>query len=165
MSFPHINNLVGLPLSVVRHAVDMLNLQFGEITREAGESWGQYALHIQAPWRLVKNSQILVGRSDRWNPTEEISDWDAWYEFPHPNREDSFWEKFMGGIDPVTNSFEGSRPSVIVESVVEHSTGDLSLRFSDSSTLEVFGCGTNNEFWRLLEPGRETNHYVVGTEK
>ena len=34
MSNPKIQDLIGLPLSIVRHAASMLNLQFGEIVRE-----------------------------------------------------------------------------------------------------------------------------------
>ncbi|MBI5062831.1 MAG: hypothetical protein HZB87_05040 [Desulfatitalea sp.] len=165
MSTPKPENLIGLPLSVVRHATDLLNLQFGQITRKGTRSWGQYALHIQAPWRIIDNNKILVGRADHWNPVEEITDRDKWYESPHPSLEDKFWEEFIGGIDPITNSFEGKSPRISVRLVKENSIGDLNIEFSNGFQLQVFGCGTDDEFWRLLEPGRGTDHYVIGTEE
>ncbi len=155
--------LVGQPLSIVRHAANVLNLHFGEVTRTHNQSWGQYAIHVQATWRLLRDSKILVGSSDRWNPVEEVSDWDAWYESPHPSREDVFWESFIGGVDPVTHSFEGEMPAVTVIAVDENRIGDLVIGFSDGSKLEVYGCGTDDEFWRLFEPREDTPHYVVGT--
>lgn len=156
--------LVGQPLSIVRHAANMLGLHFGEVTRTQHQSWGLYAVHIQATWRLVRDSKILVGSSDRWNPVEDVSDWDAWYKSPHPSREDAFWESFIGGVDSATNSFEGETPSVTVVAVTENPIGDLVIGFSDGSNLEVYGCGTDNEFWRLFEPRHDTPHYVAGTE-
>ncbi|RYD17917.1 MAG: hypothetical protein EOP88_24415 [Verrucomicrobiaceae bacterium] len=164
MSKPLPSALVGQPLSIARHAANMLNLQFGEVTRKGDRSWGILALHVQASWRLVRGSEILVGSSDRWNPVKEVTDWDAWYESPHPSREDVFWESYMGGIDSVTDSFEGKMPPATVVAVEEKPTGDLFVSFSDGARLEVYGCGTDDEFWRLFETLTETRHYVVGTE-
>jgi len=165
MKKPNTKELIGLPLSVVRHAASMLNLQFGDITREGNKSWGQLALHIQAPWRLIDGTKLLIGKDDRWNPIGEVEEWDQWYEDPHPSREDQFWEEFIGGIDHVTKSFEGKSPRVCVRSVQENEIGDLDIVFSNGYHLQVYGCGTDDEFWRLLDPGCETDHYVVGTEK
>ena len=163
MSALSIQKIVGLPLSVVRRAADLLNLQFGEITRDGGRAWGLYALHIQAPWRLVRQSKLLLGKSDYWNPSGEVEDWDQWYEFPHPSLEDEFWREFIGGIEPAAGSFETDSPRFWVRSVHQSAIGDLDIEFSDGYHLQVFCCGIDNEFWRLLEPGRGTDHYVVGT--
>ena len=161
MGAPRPKNLIGMRLSIARHAADMLNLQFGDITRENDKSWGELALHIQAPWRMRKGVTILIGRNDRWNPVDEIEDWDSWYQSPHPNREDYFWLDFMGRRDEATKSFECDSDSVAVRSALETEVGDLTLEFDDGTLLEIFGCGTDDEFWRLLRPGDESEHYVI----
>jgi len=165
MNTPEIKELVGMPLSIVRHAASMLNLQFGEVEREGDKSWGQYALHIQAPWRVINGTNLLIGSEDHWNPAKEIDDRDQWYENPHPSLEDQFWEKFIGGIDSLTNSFEGKTPKVKVKSICEERIGDLTIKFDNGYQLQTFGNGIDNEFWRLLQPGLETEHYVVGTAR
>lgn len=161
MNAPTPQDLVGKCLSIARHAGDMLNLHFGEIVRKDGKSWGELALHIQAPWRIRRGNEILVGCRDRYNPVNEIEDWDAWYESPHPSREDSFWLSYLGRKDPVTNSFETDSNLVTVVSVAVTEIGELTVEFDDGSLLEVFPCGTDDEFWRLLwhQPG--CDHHVV----
>jgi hypothetical protein len=81
----------GLKLSIERNAGSMKNFQFGAIRPDP--SWkgtiGQFALHIQCPWRLVSAHSpwlppridlMVTGSGDWWEPAErtENVDWDAW---------------------------------------------------------------------------------------
>ncbi len=58
--------LIGLPLSIARNAGNMKVLPFWEHT--ATPQWkghfGEYALHIQCPWRIVQAGKILTGSQD-----------------------------------------------------------------------------------------------------
>lgn len=110
---------------------------------------------------MRRGHSILVGRNDRWNPIDEIEDLNAWHQSPHPSREDYFWLDFMGRRDQLTRSFECDSDSVMVVSVAETEIGDLTLEFSDGTFLEVFACGTDDEFWRLIETRGDTEHYVA----
>ncbi len=53
--FKALEPLVGLPLSIARSAADMRVFHFGKVRPAANGKGtvGEYALHIQCPWRLV----------------------------------------------------------------------------------------------------------------
>jgi hypothetical protein len=72
--------LIGLRLSIIRRAADMLVLHFGTVRPHySGEgSVAYYALHIQCPWRIDSPSGTLTGRDDLWEyagPGERPSNW------------------------------------------------------------------------------------------
>ena len=60
--------LLGLRLSIVRRAADMLVLHFGDIrTHSSGTGTiGAYALHVQCPWRFDGPMETVTGRDDLW---------------------------------------------------------------------------------------------------
>ena len=60
--------LVGLRLSIVRRAADMLVLHFGTIRpHSSGEGTvADCALHVQCPWRLDSPKGTVTGRDDLW---------------------------------------------------------------------------------------------------
>jgi hypothetical protein len=61
--------LLGLRLFVVRRAADMLVVHFGDIRPDpSGEGTvGDYALHVQCPWRFDGPVVTITGRDDVWN--------------------------------------------------------------------------------------------------
>ena len=68
--------LIGLRLSIIRRAADMLGLHFGPIRPHAsGEGTvADYALHIQCPWRIDSPGGTFTGRDDLWNTRVPASD-------------------------------------------------------------------------------------------
>ena len=162
---PEIAHLVGLPLKISRHAANMLVLHFGKVRRSVGkhgpESYGDLALHVQCPWRVSSGDALLFGSADRWNPVGEVKDWDAWWESPHPSKEDQGWEQLLGGTDAATCSFESPGDSLVVTEVCPGACGDLRIEFSSGITLDIFGNDGSHELWRLLEPGSESAHLVT----
>jgi hypothetical protein len=60
--------LIGLRLSIVRRAADMLGLHFGDIRpHPSGEGTvGAYTLHVQCPWRLDRPNGTITGSGDLW---------------------------------------------------------------------------------------------------
>lgn len=74
----HLSVLVGLDVSGVRHAGDMLTLQFGplrEVTTRRGtvKRIGAWALHIQCDWRIEQGDGLLASYSD-FAASEESTD-------------------------------------------------------------------------------------------
>jgi hypothetical protein len=67
-----LEQLVGLPLSIARDAAAMKNFQFGGIRpHPSGKGTvGQYALHLQCPWRIIATDGIVTGSSDYYEPAE-----------------------------------------------------------------------------------------------
>jgi hypothetical protein len=167
---PTLTQLVGLPLKISRHAGNMLVLHFGRIRRSTGargpESWGDLAIHVQCPWRVTAAGNLLFGSADRWRPAEgvEVEDWDAWWESPHPNREDRGWERLLGGKDEATRSFECPDNSILVTEVHASGIGDLKIVFSSAIVLDIFANGSDHEFWRLLAPADHSDHLVCPSE-
>ena len=167
---PTLTQLVGLPLKISRHAANMLVLHFGSICRSVGkhgpESYGDLALHVQCPWRVRAADKLLFGSADRWRPAEgvEVEDWDAWWESPHPNREDRGWQRLLGGEDLATDSFECPDDSILVIEVHESAIGDLRIVFSSGIAIDIFANGNDHEFWRLLAPRDQSDHLICSSE-
>ena len=61
--------LIGKAMWTCRRAADMATFQFGRriqvrtLKGEAAEV-GEYSLHVQCPWRIIRNETILVGSGD-----------------------------------------------------------------------------------------------------
>ena len=59
-----IESLVGMPLSKIGRAADLLWLQFGtlrEVATQYGEKTiGDWAIHVQTSWRFVRDAQIIL---------------------------------------------------------------------------------------------------------
>ncbi len=69
--YMHLNALdvlIGLRLSIVRRAAQMLVLHFGDIrAHSSGKGTvGAYALHVQGPWRFDGPIETITGRDDLW---------------------------------------------------------------------------------------------------
>ncbi|MGF6259387.1 hypothetical protein OKW49_000288 [Paraburkholderia youngii] len=65
----HLSILIGLDVSGVAHATDMLTLQFGPLrevrtSRGSIKRLGDWALHIQCDWRIEQGSAIVASYSD-----------------------------------------------------------------------------------------------------
>ena len=83
--------LIGLPLAAAYRTVDMRVFHFGTMRPAAPSripslknrprgSVGDYALHVQCPWRFETENEILTGRSDLWEPITQSDDfsYDEW---------------------------------------------------------------------------------------
>ena len=79
-----LSSLVGLPVLKIGRAADLLWIHFGSWrdipARNGGtRAVGDWALHIQAPWRIIKDQTILVGDWDMYRYFEDGTqfDWQA----------------------------------------------------------------------------------------
>ena len=87
--------LIGLKLSIARRAADLCNFQLGDIRTAAPGirpgprgTVGEYALHIQCPWRIDGPGGIVTGRPDLWMlPSGEYPP-DGWEPQYGNNRQD-----------------------------------------------------------------------------
>ena len=103
-----LSQLVGLKLTAARRAADMRVFQFGELrpatnsTLPSRENMprgtiGEFALHIQCPWRIASHNKIITGRSDLWEPIEHPNGflYDEWDYERDGNLQDHLIERFM----------------------------------------------------------------------
>jgi hypothetical protein len=167
-----LQRLVGLKLSRVARAADMRTLQFGKtVARVSGGVVGEYALHIQCPWRLDGATGVVTGSDDLYVPYEESDE----------SRESFDWEKvgdslqdrvlreLLKDYDENTKQLVNSTNVLTVDGVETDSAGGFCLRLSGGYRLLVFPDGTRREAWRLFRPSKdgdapEEKHFVVPLE-
>jgi len=153
--------LVGLRLSIVRRAADMLVVHFGEIRpHHSGRGTvGQYALHVQCPWRFDGPLGTVTGRSDLWEyagPGEEPENWHHEDGFSLQDERLSHFFVREEGKQSWVNESDRFRVSGSQQS----DRGDVRLELSGGYALLVFPAGYKGEAWRFFVPGRRGDHLV-----
>ena len=111
-----------------------------------------YALHVQSPWRIVTDREIVVGYQDLSLPRSGLleSDFDP-NDLGSTRREELLNRLFSNDAD------------LRIESTTATDLGDLRMRLTGGYSLEVFPDTADNdddpEYWRLLK--RESWHVIV----
>lgn len=141
--------IVGKKIWTCRRAADMAMFQCGnrnKISDYYGREVeiGEYALHVQCPWRILSSEGIVVGSRDLYLPStyERGSDvpngfnWDR-----EPNRRDRILEELF---DRVHDGYEVQR--------VEHGLGDwCQIYLLSGLYLQIFPDDSlGEEQWRLF---------------
>ncbi len=158
--------LVGKKLAIWRRAGSMLVVHFGAIQRTEDRSWGEFAIHIQCPWRVLRDGRMFAAQSDLYTPAEvtEGFDWKKWYsdaEWPD-NLLESQMLSVLKGTDPSTRSLENATKGLVVEDVVASPLGDATIHISGGYVLQLFAEAIDDEHWRLLDLTQEEDkHFVV----
>jgi hypothetical protein len=165
----------GLKLSIARNAGSMKNFQFGAITvhpRGKG-TVGQYALHIQCPWRLVvaqcawrvsTKNLIVTGAGDWWEPAERSDnfDWDEWNEHRViPSLQQKELAELFEEYDDATKSWINISDELVVQEVESDDYGGLDIHLSGGYRLQAFPEGKSGEQWRLFQPSDKAPHFVM----
>jgi tetratricopeptide (TPR) repeat protein len=156
--------LIGLKLSIARLAADMRGFHFGEVQKVEGGSVGEYALHIQGPWRIETTTEILTGRTDlyRWKyDANKPYDWT--YE-SGANLQEAILARLLEGYDPDTRSLINSTDLLVVEGVEGSVYGDARISLSGGYTLSLWPDTEYSESWRIFEPRIDKDHFVIGDE-
>ena len=155
--------LVGLQLGTIRRVADMSVWHFGTM-RPAPESSlpffrdkprgtvGEFALHIQCPWRPETNDGIVTGRSDLWEPVVPLEDSlvNDWNYERDGNLQDARIKDFLAGSS-----------GIVAEYVELQLHGSFTIVFSSGHRLVVFSSGAKGEAWRLFRPATDQLHFVI----
>ncbi|NML31149.1 hypothetical protein [Paraburkholderia antibiotica] len=136
--------LVGLDISSVSYAADMLTLHFGpqkQYTTRRGTllEGGAWALHIQCGWRLEQNGQLLASYAD-FSVSEDSIRFTAHriHDWLMPSHTTT-----VQGID-----------------VGDMATVTLILSRGLRLTVTPHGV-ENEEDWRVFEPDSDAKHFVI----
>jgi hypothetical protein len=112
---------------------------------------GEWALHIQCPWRFCEDERILLGSRDIYynDVGDPLDDWDS----PGKSQFDTI-------VARVCEEFAEVPPHVT--SIVTDDFGGFSAQLTNDFRLQVFPHSgqTHHEFWRLFQPGTEQDHFV-----
>ena len=153
--------LIGLRLSILRRAADMLVAHFGEIRpHPSGEGTiGDYALHVQCPWRFDGPLGTVTGRDDLW-------------EYAGPGKRPEHW-RYDDGLslqderlshlftrDEPTRSWVNTGDRFLATGAEQSDRGDLRIALSGGYALLVFPARYSGEAWRLFAPGSDGDHLV-----
>jgi hypothetical protein len=149
--------LIGLRLSRMGLAADMRTLQFGDaVARKGGGMVGEYALHLQCPWRLEGEKGIITGSADLYLPSaegewrDELFDWHKGVSL-----QERVLCELLKGYDQNTKQIVNATNLFTVEDFQADSAGGFNLALSGSYLLSVFPDGTRNEAWRLFRPSND----------
>ena len=149
--------LKGLELAAASRAANMIYLKFGKLTYIGKRGIiGEYGLHLQIPWRFANEFAVIVGDGDMY---EHINEDGKYYE-------DYDWDEEGNLCDfKIQTLIIPNRHKVM--DIVADNYGGFEILFSSNIKLSVFPNLTANheysEFWRLLYPDREKNHFVIGS--
>ena len=150
--------LVGMPLWSLGRAADLAWFEFG--SRRTVKDWkgkekevGDYALHVQCPWRIRLGDSIVVGRGDIFCTPEETSE---------PTPADFDWQKANRFDRVVLELFQNESRQFTVRAVESGGAGSLTIELEDGYQLEIFPHDSeSDEHWRFFQPQTEEPHFVV----
>jgi hypothetical protein len=167
----NLQQLIGLKLSRMALAADMRTLQFGNTeARMRGGVVGQYALHVQCPWRLESDTGVITGSGDLYEPYEKGERQDESFDWEKGDSlQEGVLRELLKGYDENSKQIVNTTNLLTVEAVQADSSGGFCLSLSGGYRFLVFPNSTRHEAWRLFRPskdGDESNekHFVVPRE-
>jgi hypothetical protein len=147
-------------------AAAMRTIQFGAVRDYKSGCVGEYALHIQCPWRLENYTGIITGSDDLYRPFDENKELNDDFDWEHDdNLQDHLLRQLLNGYDERTRQIVNSTSLLVVGAVEADLTGGFCLKLSGGYRLVVFPTGTRDEAWRIFRPGSEEEHFVVPPEE
>jgi hypothetical protein len=155
-----LSEIIGLPLWGSNRALNVGMFEFGERRKQVnrkGKEYevGQYALHVQCPWRIVGPSGIVVACEDRNYPDDEMSDWGHCA----PDTPSRCEVRIAAWLQ------EHSSAPLKAERAEADRVGGFRLLLQSDYVLEVFPAsslrGEYSEHWRLFQPSNDASHFVV----
>jgi hypothetical protein len=162
-----VHQLIGLRLGLARNAGAMKVLHFGNIRpHPSGKgNVGDYALHIQCPWRIVSSEAIVTGSKDLAEPPEAMPnfDWNSALHEKDGNLQNKRLGELMGGYDTSTRSYVNNAELLVVTEAQADCYSSVRVRLSPNYYIEVLPCGSSEgEDWRWLRPGDPSQQFAVG---
>lgn len=156
--------LIGLRLTIARHAGNVRLFHFGELSNSP-DSCGQYALHLECPWRIEQNDRILTGLYDWYIPAtpDAVVD-DSWDPADGGSLQEAVLRNLMRDLSGQSRSIINRSEPLAVRDVMADDFGGFSLDLSSGVRLTVFPSGSRGEQWRFFQPEADTEHFVVGTD-
>lgn len=147
-----LSQIVGLPLTAARRAADMRTFQFGTLRPVDRDSVGDFALHVQCPWRIEGPEGILTGRLDLWEPLDGNAPFDENWDYEKsPNVQDARMDHWLA---------QNPMP-LTVRAVDADEFGGAAITLDQGFVLRLFPAGTRGEDWRLFRPKTDAPHLVV----
>lgn len=150
-----LRKLVGLELAATARAAGMRGFHFGELRPCRGRAVGGFALHVQCAWRVEGPGGALTGRSDLWEPVEDL--WGDAFERRGRERDGNLQGKrvagWLGHRDPRAGACLGVGNPPVVLAARATPCGGAEIDPSGGCRLALFPAGGAGGDWRLFRPG------------
>ena len=141
-----IEQLIGKRFNSIWCAADMLCLDVGDEIHIEDADVAEFSLHIQCPWRFVRESEILLASRDMYEPADPGAP-DSWYDEHADGRVDEA-TLLVSGLPAFHKKMAGCGVSAAFVSPL----GDLKIEFSNGVRFETFApCSRKGEFWRVID--------------
>jgi hypothetical protein len=149
--------LIGLKLSMARDTGGMKVFHFGDRRpHPMGGTAGEFALHVECPWRLVTREKIVTGSGDFSVAADDDSEGRSGADDTFVSTRDSRLLEVFGKYDPETDSFENVSPLLRVLSVDADLYGGVRIDVSGGFALQLIPTGSDrdpiSETRRLFRP-------------
>ena len=123
-------------------------LKFGTFyrTNKDGKEYnvGEFALHLQCPWRVTNENEIIVGNGDLYQKAYETADYD----------ENQYYFEFNANLRDVKLDKLINDKIITIISAKSDKFGGLEICFDNNINLSVFpdiASKAGNENWRLID--------------
>jgi hypothetical protein len=147
--------VLGMPLWSLGRAADLAWFEIGSRRTVKGRKGkekevGDYALHVQCPWRIRLGNSIEVGRGDIFCAPVGTNE---------PTPVDFDWQKGNRFDRLVLELFQNKSRQFTVQA---GDAGSVAIELEDGYKLEIFpNDSENDEHWRFFKPHTEEPHFVL----
>jgi len=150
-----------LQLSIARNAGNMKGFHFGNRKRTARRLVGEYAIHIQCPWRMQYDGRIITGSADYYTRADDNDDPDWEPGTISGHLQNQILGRILQGFDAETRSHINETEYLFVTAVDADTFGGAEIHMTGGYDLVLFPCASRGEEWRLIQPGSDAPHFVV----
>ncbi|KMZ54871.1 hypothetical protein [Dorea sp. D27] len=152
-----IKELEGQAFRKIGRASDMCWISFGKTIivkdyKGNDVEKGTYALHIQCPWRIIKNStqKLLLTSNDIYEPSSNLQ-WTEEFD----------WDRMGNNLFDENVKQWNDENGIYVLNVDISQLGDIRINLSNGMTFESFlNISTDDEAWRFFKCNSKDKHMI-----
>ena len=148
---------------MANYAGNMRMFHFGEIVRSEKGVAGEYALHVQCPWRIERESAIVTGYQDWYR---KDADGNLFDPDDDPAHGGSLQEQRLRGLfhcsAEQTRSVVNGTETWFVTDVAAEAQGGCRIVLDGRLAIVLFPCASDGEHWRLFRVHDDSfEHFIV----
>ncbi|MEG0269184.1 MAG: hypothetical protein RR653_09725 [Clostridia bacterium] len=170
--------LEGQQLRYVFRSMDMVCFEFGNIVTKkvfgrdengkptwVEESAGEYALHLQCSFRIVRDDHIVLAKNDMFQPSTDYLGSHSLDESNDIPDDFDYDQRGANRMDEILSTTFLELNGFFIASIQMMKTGDLNLVFRNGFQLNVFvDVSGDVECWRFFRANHDDTHLVVTAE-
>jgi hypothetical protein len=138
----------------------MRGFHFGKVARDAQGVRGEYALHVDCPWRIESGNEIITGFHDWYNFAGDVEpdDWEPARD-GGSLQELRLRELFASPLE-IERAIVNRASRLVVTNIASDAYGGCRIILDNHLCIAVFPCASTREHWRLFRTNDESPHLV-----